>query len=300
MKILLTGSSGLIGDYLAKNFPDKKSLLTPTKEELDVTYEQSVREFFDRYKPEVVIHAAGATGILSGEQERDNKQGVFWTTNVGGSQRIILNCKKHNSYLIYFSAEVVFAGRKERPGPYSEDDLPEKNNRYLSWYGQTKKEVERLIRSYLPFYSIVRISSIVGSGKQPRPDYLRKIIQAYLANKLNPMFNNQFISLAENRDVLTVVYKLMSQKKSGTFHIASSDRFTPYELTKYLILKVYGLNSGVIGSKIEDYLTTHGSTFPQFSGLSAKKTEILLGVKFSSWKNMVDDLADELKAISKK
>lgn len=294
MKILLTGSSGLIGHYLAQNYSGKSNLLTPSKKELDVTSDKSVGEFFSTFHPEIVIHAAGATGILSSEGERGNRSGIFWTTNVLGSKRIVLNCKRYKSFLIYFSGEVVFAGRKERPGPYSEDDLPDKNNKYLSWYGQTKKEVEGIIRKILQSYAIVRIGSVVGSGWQPRPDYLRKILAAYKANKLNPMFSDQFISLADNKDVLTVVDKLINRRTSGTFHVASCDRFTPYELSRYLFMRVFGLRDVVRESLMGDYLKEHPATFPQYSGLSTKKTEKALGVKFSSWKHMVDNLYPEL------
>ena len=42
MKILLTGSSGLIGDYIAKNFSDKSRLLIPSKKELDMALNEGV------------------------------------------------------------------------------------------------------------------------------------------------------------------------------------------------------------------------------------------------------------------
>ena len=298
MKILLTGASGLIGEYISRNYTSSKTLLlTPSKEDLDITLKEPVSKYFSCFKPDIVIHAAGATQILLGEKERGDKKGIFWQTNVIGSGNIISNCLEYKSYLIYISGEVVFAGRGKRPGPYKEDDMPEENNNYLSWYGQTKKEVERLIRQELPYWAIVRAGSVVGRGMQSRPDYIRKILLAHREKRLNPMFDDQFISLADNEELLNIIVKLMKKRIHGTFHVASIDRFTPYELAGYVLLKVLGLKGIVRRVSIADYLKNYPATFPQYSGLTTETTERTLGVKFSSWKSTVNRHVAELREL---
>lgn len=63
MKILLTGSRGMVG----KNILEHKSvssfeMLTPSSKELNLLDRQKVKEYFEKYKPDMVIHAAGIVG----------------------------------------------------------------------------------------------------------------------------------------------------------------------------------------------------------------------------------------------
>jgi len=59
-KVLVTGASGFVG----KNLVDKLDfeLLSPTRQECDLTKEDSVAEYFEKNKPEVVLHIAGRVG----------------------------------------------------------------------------------------------------------------------------------------------------------------------------------------------------------------------------------------------
>lgn len=95
------------------------------------------------------------------------------------------------------------------------------------------------------------------------------------------MFVDQFISLAANDELLSVICKLIKKRIDGTFHVASRDRFTPHVLTKYLLFRLLGKKVAVGGSSIVDYLRQNGVSFGQYSGLSVKKTEKMLGVEFS-------------------
>ncbi len=271
MKLLLTGSSGLIGSFIKRNYSGIDKLLTPSKDQLNLLSKSSVDNYFFRYRPDAIIHGAGATQILLGEKERGDKSGIFWKKNVEGFKYISRNSLKYNSYRIYLSGEVVFDGRKDRPGPYSEKDLPEVNSDFLSWYGQTKKEAEGLIREKYKLAAIVKVGSVVGKGYEPRPDYIRKIIYALKKGKLHPMFDDQYISLADNFELLQALNKLIETKPSGTFHVATSDRFTPYEMAKYLLTKIGKSNKEIQASSISDFLKDNQFTFSKYSGLSTKK-----------------------------
>lgn len=279
--ILLTGGSGLVGSYF-------KKFITPSRQKLDITSLGSVAEFFNKFKPQVVVHAAAKVGILAGEKERDNKKGSFWQTNIKGTGNIVSNCLKYQAYLIFISAEVVFSGTKERPGPYSEDDAPEIDKNSLSWYGWTKAEAERLVKQRLPAAAIVRLSNVVGKGIQPRPDYLRKIILDYDQGKPLFKFTDQYIGLTESGDYIKVVNKLIKKKLPGVFHVSSVDQFTPYECARILLEKIRHRKGIVKPESIRDYLKDHPVTFPQYCGLKVEKTQQILNAQFTSWREIVD------------
>ncbi len=63
MKILLTGSTGMVGNNI-RNHPlaINYELLTPSSNELDLLNRQRVKTYIDKNRPDMVIHAAGIVG----------------------------------------------------------------------------------------------------------------------------------------------------------------------------------------------------------------------------------------------
>lgn len=62
-KILLTGGSGFIGKNIVESYLSKKyQIISPTRSELDVSDDESVKRFFSKNKFDVVIHSACKPG----------------------------------------------------------------------------------------------------------------------------------------------------------------------------------------------------------------------------------------------
>ena len=57
-KILVTGASGFVGKNLVEELTNLgfTNVLTPTSLELDMTVEESVKNYFEQNKPQVVLH----------------------------------------------------------------------------------------------------------------------------------------------------------------------------------------------------------------------------------------------------
>lgn len=63
MKILLTGSRGMVGSNIAKHsHAQNHEILAPTSAELNLLDSESVQSYIDANKPDMVIHAAGIVG----------------------------------------------------------------------------------------------------------------------------------------------------------------------------------------------------------------------------------------------
>lgn len=80
MRILLTGSRGMLGSSLKRNLSDFEfDLLTPTRQDLNLLDPKAVDDYIRINKPEVVIHAAARVG---GIQANIDKPYEFLTENI--------------------------------------------------------------------------------------------------------------------------------------------------------------------------------------------------------------------------
>jgi len=298
MKILVTGSTGLVGSHFVEYFnlrPHIQYLLCPSEKELNITLPQAVKEYFKKFRPQIVIHFAAFTDVNAAEQERDNKKGAAWVINVEGTKNIVEACVSNKLYLIHISTDSVFSGRKENPGPYDEETSVEANSDNLSWYGWTKVQAESIVSKRLPSATIIRIANPVRSQFKNKLDYLRKIIYLNDQKKLYPMFADQYLTLTFINEVSEVITKLINNPKEGIYHVSSSDVFTPFELTCYLLKRIRGMTGTVGSASIGDFLkkTENPARYPQYGGLKTEKAQNNLKMKFLTWKEIIGALISE-------
>ncbi len=289
MKILVTGGKGLVGSHFVENY--QTNILAPTSKDLDITDPNSVNNFFKLYNPDVVIHFAAYTDVSVAETERDNKKGLCWTINVVGTENLVKAAT--NAYFINISTDVVFSGSKENKGPYTEDHPTEENSALLSWYGWTKREAEKVVTTNLKNSATVRISNPVRADYSEKTDYVQKIINAYDANKLNPMFDDQYLTLTYINEVTDTLKKLLEKRPTGIFHVSSTNVFTPFKLSNYLIEKARKVRNAVKPISIEEFLKKNSSRYPQYGGLKVKETEKRLNMRYRTWEEVIEILAKQ-------
>ncbi|MBI2196464.1 sugar nucleotide-binding protein [Candidatus Daviesbacteria bacterium] len=297
MKILVTGSNGLVGSHFVENYQSSKNIviLSPSQDELDITNLKSVKDFFKMHDPDTVIHFAAFTDVSKAEEQRNNKNAPCWIVNVEGTTNLIRSLNP-DTFFIAISTDVIFSGSKENPGPYSEDETPEENPDLLSWYGWTKREAERQIINNIKNFAILRISNPVRSNYELKSDYVRKILTLYDSGKLYPMFNDQYLTLTYINEVTETLEVMLHKRPIGIFHASSSNLFTPHKLANLLIERARGKKDVVKPVSIEPFLKDNQSRYPQFGGLKVEQTEKKLGMKFRSWEEIIEDLATQLSA----
>lgn len=290
-RILVTGGNGLIGSYFIRQFKEKfkKSLIIyPSHKQMDITNIDSIKKYFKKHKPEIVIHFAAFRDATKAEKQRGNKKGNVWKTNVDGSHNIAKMSKEHNSYLIHISTDYVFSGHSKNKGPYSESSEHKDKEKYLSWYGITKREAEKRIRENHNKVAIIRICNITRPGNNPQLDYVGKILDLYDKKKIYPMFNNQYVTLTYIPSLVDTIIKLTKIKNVGVFHVSTPDVCTPLQLANYLIERAYGKKNEIEPVSIDSFLRNNIRRYPKFGGLKINATQRKLGIKFATWKKVVD------------
>ena len=114
--IVITGSSGRFGQVLKKYLSNKKNYFFPTKKQLDILNEKSIKKYVSKIKPKILIHLAGLSRPMN---IHDTKASLSIDLNIIGTANITKVCKFYNIKLIYFSTNYVYPGNK---GNYKETD----------------------------------------------------------------------------------------------------------------------------------------------------------------------------------
>jgi len=299
MKLLITGSNGLVGSHFVENYPKnlENTIISPSSEELDITDATSVNNFFKLQKVDAIIHFAAFTDVSKAEEERNNKKGACWIVNVEGTANLIRAASKQSVYFIYISTDTVFSGHKDNPGPYKEDYPTEENPNLLSWYGWTKRQAEKLVTNNSGNSVILRIANPVRAKFKDKLDYVRKILNLYDTDKIYPMFNDQYLTLTYINEVTEALKVLLEKRSLGIYHVSSINVFTPYKLANFLIEKTRGKKGFVKPISIASFLKDNPSRYPQYGGLKVERTQKILNLRLMSWEEIVSDIAKQLSVL---
>ncbi len=116
--ILVTGANGQLGSEfqrLAESAPDYDFVFTD-REDLDITNENSVKEYFRSKVFDCVINCAAYTKVDLAEEEGEAAMAL----NAGGVKNLAEASRKAASVFIHFSTDYVFDGNQSFP--YKEGD----------------------------------------------------------------------------------------------------------------------------------------------------------------------------------
>ena len=275
----------------------ERQSITPKSVELDITDRASLDDFIKRKKDnfDVVINFAAHTNVDEAEKEKGDKKGLAWMINVEGAGNVAEAAKKYGKFLVHISTDFVFPGTKENPGPYPEEAKLPENLNGINWCGWTKLMGEKKVRELNKNSAIVRISYPFRSHYTRKIDFARNILQLFDEGKLYPMSTDQLMTPTFIDEAASAIEEICELEKPETFHLASSNTTTPYEFANYLLEKARGAKNVVKKGSLKEFLKAPGRTpRPIFGGLDTKKTQKILGMKFKTWKQTVDEFIEQL------
>ena len=118
MKILLTGSTGMVGTNILENkSASLYDLLTPSSKELNLLNYSEVDNYISKYKPDFIIHAAGKVGGIQANMANPIN---FLVDNADFGRNIVLAAKNNNvKKLLNLSSSCMYP--RGATNPLSED-----------------------------------------------------------------------------------------------------------------------------------------------------------------------------------
>jgi dTDP-4-dehydrorhamnose reductase len=282
MRILITGSNGLLGQKIAALLAHETNyevLLTSIEHEnfqkeirfdyhqLDLTNRSDVKSIIRSYRPEFILNAAAFTNV----DECENQREYAWRLNVDAVKNLIIGARVIDSKIIHLSTDYVFDGKN---GPYREEDIPSP----ISYYGRTKLASENALATSGVNFCLIRSMILYGMGKLIRPNFVLWMINNLQRNQSIKIVDDQFGNPTLVDDLAYGILKIISGNRSGIYNMCGSETLSRYDFAKK-VAEVFELNPILI-KPVTTADLSQSAPRPLKSGLICFKAESEMGIKF--------------------
>ena len=241
MKVLITGSTGMLGSDCKTVFSSRYEVIAPTKEDMDIRKWDKVIEVINKNKPDVVINCAAYTDVDKCEEERE----LAYKINVEGARNLAQVCARFDCKIVHISSDYVFDGKKPIPQPYFEDDEPNP----LSFYGKTKADSEKAVIDNIEDYIIIRTGWLYGRRGS---NFVKWVIKKAISGEKIPVLKDQYGSPTWTYKVALQILVLLEKKMTGIFHATSEGYCTRVEWAKFILDRL-GLSAELEPISIKDW-----------------------------------------------
>lgn len=255
--ILVTGACGQLGYDVVKELNGRKQKVIATDifpemtdlpqdvryMPLDITEPKAAFEFFEKTRPDAVIHCAAWTAVDAAE-EPENREKVF-AVNAAGTRNIALACKEIGCKMLYISTDYVFDGRGSEPWQPDCDRFAP-----LNVYGQSKLEGELAVRELLERYFIVRIAWVFGKNGK---NFVKTMLRFGKTHDSVRVVNDQIGTPTYTPDLAKLLADMIQTDRYGLYHATNEGGFISwYDFTKE-IYRQAGLNTQILPVTTVEY-----------------------------------------------
>ncbi|WP_417619352.1 dTDP-4-dehydrorhamnose reductase [Oceanihabitans sediminis] len=270
-QVLVTGANGQLGKTIKKmasKHEDVEFVLV-SKDQLDITDENSINSFFEKYNFLYCVNCAAYTNV---DQAEKNKNLAF-QVNAYAVKNLAISCKKYGVVLIHISTDFVFEGTKNQP--YSEEDITNP----INTYGASKLEGENHIREALEKYFIIRTSWLYSEFGN---NFVSTMLRLAEKNEEISVVNDQFGCPTNAFDLANVILEIISKKNSnfGLYHFSNTGKTSWYDFAKS-IFQFNDIKIRVRAIPSDQYPTL--AKRPRYSVLNTSKIERILNLEIKPW-----------------
>jgi dTDP-4-dehydrorhamnose reductase len=269
--ILVTGGNGMLALAFKKRLPTAHFA---DKNSLDIADESSVRKFFDRLKPKLLINCAAYTKVDLAEQEKNFADQI----NGHAVAALAKICRETNTTLVHFSTDYVFDGSLRRPLRVDDPLAPQ------SAYGQSKLLGEQLLQQNAPKnWLIIRTAWLYGPGG---PCFPQTILNAARAGKPLTVIDDQIGSPTFTDDLADATLQLLDRDAQGIYHLTNDGQTNWHDFTA-AILEEFNVQANLSRTTSAQWKTQRPNSAirPAYSVLDLSKFEALIGHRPPPWRD---------------
>ena len=239
MKILITGSDGMLGHDLADVLKGKHELILTTSKTLDITDKNHVIDFVSSQKPDMLINAAAYTDVDGCEKNQE----LAYSVNGEGVRNLAMACKKIGCGLVHISTDYVFNGENTRPWVEDDETGP------ISVYGKSKLEGEKAICEILDKYFILRTAWLYGVNGRNFPKTMLELAENH--SKITVVYD-EVGTPTYTLDLAHAISKLIETDCYGIYHLTNSGSCSWCEFARY-IFEIAGADVEVVPVTADEF-----------------------------------------------
>ena len=236
-KMLITGGSGLLGQYLNFTTDDEYEILTLHRTNtgnckefnsanLDIRNEDELKKVFEYFRPDIVIHTAA---ITNPQLKQNQKSRDYFETNVRATKKIAERSQEINAKLIYISTDLVYAGYR---GSFLKEDaklIP------ATLYAETKLMGEIKVKETTENHLILRTALLYGIGLNHSRCYFDMMLKNLSDGIPVKLFSDQFRTPISLKDASRIIAELAKTDfKKETFNLGGLERLSRHEMGEIL------------------------------------------------------------------
>lgn len=248
MKVLITGGSGLLGQYLniilSKNFEvlslyfnNPNNCNRNNSKKVDIRDYQQLNNIFSFFKPNIVIHTAAYSKPEIAEKLPYES---VYKTNVESTKFLAELCDLYRVKMIFTSTDLVYDGFQGKMLTENSKINP------LSVYAKTKLLAEEEIINHTDNYIILRTSLLYGFALNNTNNHFTNVLNNLKAGKKVKLFYDQFRTPLSLINAAEIISDLINEDiKSEILNFGGLERVSRLELGE-LLCDVAGLDRSLI------------------------------------------------------
>ncbi len=286
--ILVFGAEGQTGrELIALASRRQVAAVGLSRLDADITQAEALRAAIERYRPQLVVNAAGYTAVDRAESEPE----LAHAANVEGPAVLAAVSARAGVPLVHLSTDYVFDGKKS--GAYVESDPVAP----LSVYGRSKAEGEAAVREAQPHHVILRTSWVYGvHGK----NFLKTMLRLASERDELTMVADQFGCPTATADIAEAIVLLAPRlvadaSLSGTYHFAGTGRTSWHGFATEIVARqrpFTGRDPRVVPIVTADFKTA--ARRPANSVLDSGRFRAIFGHSARPWLERVAETVDLL------
>lgn len=278
--ILILGSNGQVGYELKHQLEEKQhELLTPTRNELDLSNLDAVKAYLDQHQPSEILNAAAYTQVDKAESEPELADQL----NNQLPKLLAEYSQQSGAYLLHYSTDYVYAGEGNQPQDESAPLDPK------SVYARTKLAGEQAIQKAATNFSILRTSWVYSFRGHNFMNTMLKLAEQHDALRI---VDDQIGTPTSAEYLASLSIAVCEQKLKGTYNLTHSGATSWYHFAAAIFEQAQANQLARKTPKLKPITTSEYPTpakRPLNSRLDCSKLFNALGdVKNSDWQTGLD------------
>ncbi len=294
---MITGGTGFVGSNIVRVFLETHGadVLVPTNihvpanaayecEPCDLTDPAAVRASVERFRPDVIVHAA----ILNDYDRLYRDRHAAWDSYVGATRNVVAAANVLSAKVVLVSTDWVFDGTQ---GPATEATPPNP----INLYGVMKMASELVVTESADNGAVARVSGVNGvhwaRPHTPRVQdpgfgyFVASIVDSLRAGKRFTVWEADDINMVATPSLATesaeMMWRIAELDRVGIFHCCGRDSVSRRKLA-LAACDIFDLDTRLLDFGPPDVDVMHGAPIPFDTSLDATATAEALGYELPS------------------